>query len=171
MEAQGESKKNWYTTPLTPFTLAEGDGRRPFTAADTFDTREIGYVFDELPERRPQPLTAAPTFALFEQVDHNRFVRRSFELHVFLVPLAEKDAFAPPSSDPLDFPTDPRYCGLKGVSLGSRQPGWPLLTRRLPLHTDFRGEGRGLRGVPCHPAHRRDCRRERCAGAARPVAA
>lgn len=53
---------------------------------DTFDTEGIGYVYDILPEERPQQMRAAPTFVLFKDLEPMAFAEQSTTLHIFLVP-------------------------------------------------------------------------------------
>lgn len=54
---------------LEPFTLPAS--RRRFFPRHTFDTRALGYTYDELQARPPQAMTATPVYAVFEGIDIN----------------------------------------------------------------------------------------------------
>ena len=71
-----------YDEWLEPFHLPEGTAAAAAAAAaspaeaptrflprHTFDTRALGYAYDELPRRPPQALHAPPVLAVFESID------------------------------------------------------------------------------------------------------
>lgn len=70
-------------------------------------------------------LTASATWSSlrFRGVDHNLFPRRSFELHVFLLPHAQaKDFVFPPTHTVTEFTDTESYAGAVGV-FGGKDEG------------------------------------------------
>jgi hypothetical protein len=57
------------------------------TAKDTFDTRALGYVYDELPVRRPPQMRTAPTYVMFKDIDPASLSNKSYQIHVFILTL------------------------------------------------------------------------------------
>jgi hypothetical protein len=64
-----------------------GDGGEEIymTAKDTFDTRALGYVYDELPVRRPPQMRTAPTYVMFKDIDPASLSNKSYQIHVFIL--------------------------------------------------------------------------------------
>mmetsp|Transcript_46962 Transcript_46962/g.60347 ORF Transcript_46962/g.60347 Transcript_46962/m.60347 type:complete len:683 (-) Transcript_46962:81-2129(-) len=80
-------EENRYETPLKPFnqSLMGGSESTLMTAADTFVTETLGYVYDHLPIRRPPQMQAAPTYAVFKDVDPTKLENKSYQIHIFLL--------------------------------------------------------------------------------------
>lgn len=60
------------------------DDSKYMTSLDTFDTRSLGYVYDELPERRPPQMRVAPTYVLFKDINPSQLNNKSYQIHIFL---------------------------------------------------------------------------------------
>ena len=75
---------NRFEISLDPFRhpLRPAENLHP---RDTFDTRELGYLYDALPARPARRLRQLPVLALFRGVDPVRVKPKSFLLHVFVV--------------------------------------------------------------------------------------
>ena len=110
--------RNRFKEPLEPFEHPTG---KPFMPEDTFDTESIGYVYDVLPEERPQQMRAAPTFVLFRDLQPMSFADQSTTLHVFLVPKAEAAAFTVPD-EYMAMCKHPNYAGQSCI-FGGRGDG------------------------------------------------
>lgn len=81
-EEQGEA--NLYENPYEPFKHpVTGE---PFMPSDQFDTRALGFVYDELPPTPADQMREFPTLILFAGVDVVALNQVSYELHCFLVP-------------------------------------------------------------------------------------
>ena len=93
MLAESNREENRFLTPLAPFRHPlpiHGDNASNsiLTAAETFDTRSLGFVYDSLPRRRLPQMRQRPTLLVFKDVDTLRLQKKSYLIHVFLLPLA-----------------------------------------------------------------------------------
>ncbi len=103
MLAESNREENRFLTPLAPFRHPlpiHGDNASNsiLTAAETFDTRSLGFVYDSLPRRRLPQMRQRPTLLVFKDVDTLRLQKKSYLIHVFLLPLAPSSSLVKESA-------------------------------------------------------------------------
>jgi len=126
--------------------------KRPLLPVDTFDTLELGYIYDELPLIRPPPVTPlppedvgadtaalgnssahgqAPVYAAFRGLSSVSLQGRSFSLHVFVARRGVEPAWAPPAGSVVDWQALPEYAGCAAArgSGGSSASGSSAVAR------------------------------------------
>eukprot|EP00486_Rosalina_sp_Unknown_P006395 CAMPEP_0201574998 /NCGR_PEP_ID=MMETSP0190_2-20130828/19872_1 /ASSEMBLY_ACC=CAM_ASM_000263 /TAXON_ID=37353 /ORGANISM="Rosalina sp." /LENGTH=900 /DNA_ID=CAMNT_0048004043 /DNA_START=34 /DNA_END=2736 /DNA_ORIENTATION=- len=97
-----------YDMAFTPFKKPNGEYYYP---RDTFDTKALGYVFEDLMEPQPLKLTAPPTLALFRQVKVYEFESKCYQVHVYVVGKKQEEEFKEPQkSGDIDVTSD-NYAG------------------------------------------------------------
>ena len=110
-----KNEENRFTTPLEPFKL---NGRN-FMPADTFDIEKLGYHYDQLLGLQPQQMREMPTYALYS-VDIKVLMKKSYELHVFVVHEDQAQSFRVPTIDD-SLERCPQYGG-SGAIFGGKDP-------------------------------------------------
>mmetsp|Transcript_61560 Transcript_61560/g.55556 ORF Transcript_61560/g.55556 Transcript_61560/m.55556 type:complete len:791 (-) Transcript_61560:65-2437(-) len=101
-----------YDMAFTPFKKPNGEYYYP---RDTFDTKALGYVFEDLMEPQPLKLTAPPTLALFRQVKVYEFESKCYQIHCYIIDGDKEDEFKEPvTSDDIDYDS-PNYAGGAGI--------------------------------------------------------
>ncbi|CAE7561580.1 unnamed protein product [Symbiodinium natans] len=110
---QGEA--NRFLRPLEPF-MHPFPPERAMVPSDTFDTKALGYEYDELPPDPPLRMMEEPVYVAFRNIKVLELDRKSYALHIFLV--AKGSEWVPPSR-PKEFRTRPSYAGA-GAIFGGR---------------------------------------------------
>jgi len=133
--------------------------KRPLLPVDTFDTVELGYVYDELPLIRSQPVAhdvngdaalknplancQAPVYAAFRGLSAASLHDRSYSLHIFVwswlpsncpkswAGRGPEPVWAPPAGSEVDWQALPEYAGCAAArgSGGSSASGSSAVAR------------------------------------------
>eukprot|EP00931_Biecheleriopsis_adriatica_P064366 TRINITY_DN39161_c0_g1_i1.p1 TRINITY_DN39161_c0_g1~~TRINITY_DN39161_c0_g1_i1.p1 ORF type:complete len:1033 (-),score=216.03 TRINITY_DN39161_c0_g1_i1:144-3242(-) len=115
MNQQGE--QNRWMLPLEPF-MHPLKPNQPFMPSDTFLTEQLGYRYDELPPDPTMMMRAEPTYAAFCKVDVVALDRKSYTLHVFLMPKADAASWSVPEGGPDAWLQHSNYAGNGAVISG-----------------------------------------------------
>ena len=124
--------------PLEPFKAPDGS---PYLMEHMFETRPLGYMYDQL-VRPPAPqLRAPPTYVLFRNVDvvRNMIDRdghlKSFSLHVFLIPhsLPRGSVGVPVDGKAEHYHKNPYYAGVS-AAFGGKGPRCKNCAETQPVH-------------------------------------
>ena len=142
-QAASRGNKNAYEEKCVPFRHPKTNA--PFTMHDAFDCKALGYTYDALVPVPPQQMREPPTFAFFPDVDVVRNMvdkdgnKKSFQLHVFLVPNEGADAThtalfdAPDDAKLAAADGNPFYAGL-GTIFGGKGPLCANCNETKPVH-------------------------------------
>ena len=120
LEEDGD--ENRWTMELFPFKHPiTGEG---LLAPDTLDTKGMGFVYDDLPSKKPAQMREAPTYALFHDVKVSELTYKSYSVYVF-VHDEKEEPFVPDTDTPIDAINDPHFGGL-GAIFGGKDRWAPL---------------------------------------------
>lgn len=108
-EVRGE--KDRYMAPFVPFKAP--DTGVFYSAADTFKTEKLGYVYDSIPSPPPKKLREKPVFAVFPNIPVMPMEGKSYTLHIFAQP--DGAAFYMPDGLPLQWKRNASYVGMGSV--------------------------------------------------------
>ncbi|CAE7187067.1 unnamed protein product, partial [Symbiodinium sp. KB8] len=112
---QGEV--NRFLLPLAPF-MHPFDAERQMVPSDTFDTKALGYEYDELPPEPPQRMTEEPVYVAFRDIQVLQMDRKSYALHIFLT--AKGAAWVAPERLK-EYSAKPGYAGAGAIFGGRAQ--------------------------------------------------
>ena len=128
-----EGERNRFDEPLRPF--AHPFTGEDFRCSDTFNSRELGYRYDLLPELLPPKMRAMPIKVVFRGVDITPLRGRSFELHAFVLRKSgDADAATfDPGEDRTTWSSHSNYAGL-GVVFGGKGNDCVNCTESKPVN-------------------------------------
>ena len=104
-EQQGQrGGTDLFDVAFTPFKKPNGEYYYP---RDTFDTKKLGYVFQDLLKPQPLKLTAPPTLVVFQQVKVYEFESKCYQIHVYVIDKNKENEFKEPTkSGEIDVTSD-----------------------------------------------------------------
>eukprot|EP00928_Gymnodinium_smaydae_P078047 TRINITY_DN6164_c0_g2_i1.p1 TRINITY_DN6164_c0_g2~~TRINITY_DN6164_c0_g2_i1.p1 ORF type:complete len:1025 (+),score=171.15 TRINITY_DN6164_c0_g2_i1:55-3129(+) len=116
LSSRGEP--NRYMEPLAPFQHPFKN--RPLLCSDTFDTRSLGFVYDDLPSTPKMAMEdKPPTYAAFRNVPVSAVKTKSYVLHVFVLDKANAKSWAPPDvATSVELAGNENYAGSGSIFLG-----------------------------------------------------
>lgn len=106
-------ENNRYIKPLEPF-------KHPFTGhplvpSDTFDTKGLGYVYDELPPPSRMMQREEPVYAAFLKLRPLELANQSYMVHVFVMAKDAAKEWCPPEGGQDQWPEADGYAGSGAV--------------------------------------------------------
>eukprot|EP00928_Gymnodinium_smaydae_P030757 TRINITY_DN22780_c0_g1_i1.p1 TRINITY_DN22780_c0_g1~~TRINITY_DN22780_c0_g1_i1.p1 ORF type:complete len:1085 (-),score=111.19 TRINITY_DN22780_c0_g1_i1:65-3229(-) len=107
--ARSRRETNRYLAPLRPFTHPRT--REDLMPSMTFNTRDLLFQYDELPNDPVMMMREEPVFAAFVKVDVLQLNYKSYLLHVFLMPKGEGASWSIPDGGPETWPESQYYAG------------------------------------------------------------